>query len=82
MLNSPTKDDAVTNLKNAAHDAGTELHHAANQAGRKVRSMIHSASDEISHVSESVTSEIRANPVRSSLIALGAGVLLGVLLRR
>lgn len=74
MYNSPTsstQDDTITNLKSSA-----------NEAGRKVRAIVHTASDEISHASEKVTGEIRSNPVRSSMIALGVGVLLGVLLRR
>jgi ElaB/YqjD/DUF883 family membrane-anchored ribosome-binding protein len=82
MYPSTAKDDAVTTLKNSANEAGAELHNAANQAGRKVRSMINTASDEISHASEKVTGEIRSNPVRSSMIALGVGVLLGALLHR
>lgn len=40
-----------------------------------------SASHEISHASSAVTNEIRSNPVRSSAIALGAGVLLGMIFR-
>lgn len=82
MISSPLKDETLNNLKNSANEAGHELHNAANQAGRKVRSMYNTASDEITHASEQVTSEIRANPMRSSLIALGAGVILGVLLRK
>lgn len=82
MFPSTAKDDTVSNLKNSAHEVSTELHNAANQAGRKVRSMYNTASDEISHASEKVTGEIRSNPVRSSMIALGVGVLLGALIRR
>ena len=59
-----------------------DLHNAANQAGRKVRSMVNAASDEISHASEHVTSEIRSNPVRSTMIALGVGAIIGALLRK
>ncbi len=71
MYPSTAKDDTVTTLQNSA-----------NEAGRKVRSMVNAASDEISHASEKVNGEIRSNPVRSSMIALGVGVLLGALLRR
>jgi ElaB/YqjD/DUF883 family membrane-anchored ribosome-binding protein len=77
-----SKEDGITNLKDSVHDINGELHNAANQAGRKVRSLYNSASDEITHASDTVTSEIRSNPVRSSLIAMGVGVLLGALLRR
>ncbi len=82
MLNSPAKDTAVTDLKNSAYEMGDELHNAAHQAGRKVRSLYNTASHEISHAGDVVTSEIRSNPVRSSLIAIGVGVVLGALLRR
>lgn len=82
MFPSTTKTDTVSEMKNSAHDVGAELHNAANQAGRKVRSMYNTASDEISHASDKVTGEIRSNPVRSSMIALGIGVLFGALLRR
>ena len=85
MFSTATKDDAVT-LKNVsqntAYDAKDDLQTAANQAGRKVRSLFNSASDDISEASDKVTAEIRSNPVRSSMIALGVGVVLGALLRR
>jgi ElaB/YqjD/DUF883 family membrane-anchored ribosome-binding protein len=85
MFSAATKDEAIK-LKNdsqhIAHELNNDLHNAANQAGRKVRSMVNAASDEISHAGDKVTTEIRSNPVRSSMIALGVGVLLGALLRR
>lgn len=74
--------NAAREMKDAARDAKDGVSDIAHEAGRKVRHFLHSASDEISHASESVTSEIRSNPVRSSAIALGVGVVLGVLLRR
>lgn len=87
-----TKDDSMANLKNpqslrsaageAASEAGDELRDAANRAGRRVRSAVHTASEDISHVKDTVASEIRSNPMRSSMVALGVGVLLGALLRR
>ncbi len=82
MSNSPAKETNTINLKDAGCEMGESLHDAAQNAGRKVRSMIHSASDELSHARDYVGSEIRTNPVRSSVIALGVGVLLGALLRR
>jgi len=78
MFSTTTKDST----QNAAQDIKGDLSNAANLAGRKVRSLYNSASDEISHASDTVTTEIRTNPVRSSMIALGIGVLLGALLRR
>lgn len=88
-----TKDMAANDLKDSASkakrearsvsdDVVSDLSAYANKAGRTMRSFINTAGDEISHVSEKLTTEIRTNPVRSSLIALGAGLVLGALLRR
>jgi ElaB/YqjD/DUF883 family membrane-anchored ribosome-binding protein len=82
MFPSTAKNDTVNDLKNTASDMQDGLNKAANQAGRKVRDMYDAASDELSTVSDKVTSEIRSNPVRSSMIALGVGALIGALLRR
>ena len=86
---SAAKDDinnikaSANNLKNdVKSDVKSDLNDVANQAGRKVRSMIDSASEELAQVSDTVASEIRSNPVRSSVIALGIGVVLGALVRR
>jgi ElaB/YqjD/DUF883 family membrane-anchored ribosome-binding protein len=85
MFSNITKDEA-NKLKNAsqntAHQLNNDLHVAANQAGRKMRNIFNSASDELSQASDIVTAKIRNNPLRSSMIALGAGIVLGVLLRR
>lgn len=82
MFPSKAKDDTSKSLKNSANEIKDELQDAANQAGRKVRRAFNSASDEISSASDKVTTEIRTNPVRSSVIALGVGMVLGALLRR
>lgn len=82
MYNPMKKDDAVSNLSNAACDIKDTVNKAANQAGRDVRGMLHAANDEVVHAGHAVTGEIRSNPVRSAAIALGAGVVLGALLRR
>jgi len=93
MYSATNKDTAIKDVKNAAsnirdevvdtaYEVKNDLRGAANQAGIKVRSFFNSASDEISHASDSVTKQVRANPVQSSLIALGAGFILGALFRR
>ena len=78
--------NAVTNTANRARNkAGhvvEDLSHYANDAGRKVRHFIDSASDEFGHATDKVSGEIRANPVRSSVVALGIGFLIGALIRR
>ncbi len=81
MSTTKTKDDALTNLKNLANEKKDDIESAANQAGRKVRKLFNSANNEFSDASDMVTSEIRSNPIRSSAIALGLGVLVGALLR-
>ena len=87
------KDTAFKDVKNSAanirdeaietgYEVKDDLRAAANQAGRKVRGFFNNASDEIQRASDVVTAEVRKNPVQSSLIALGAGFVLGALFRR
>lgn len=82
MFNKPVKESTISDLKISTHELSDDLQNAAHNAGRKVRSMYNSASDEITHASDVVTGEIRGNPIRSSAIALGLGVVIGALLRR
>lgn len=84
-----TKEFAKNDLQNAAYNAEgvvnetvDNLSEYANRAGRTVRHYIDNASDEISHASEKLSTEIRTNPIRSSLIALAAGFVIGSLIRR
>lgn len=92
MYNTP-KESSVHTLKNtaqsikedardAAYAAQDEVREAAHRAGRKVRNLVDTAGDEITHATEAMTTRIRTKPVQSSLIALGAGVILGMLFRR
>jgi len=74
------KDDTVRTLKQ--DNIGSTVVDAAHDAGRKVRGFIDSATDELTHAKETVTKEIRTNPVQSSVIALGVGFVLGALFRR
>ena len=80
MFNKPTKEESITALKTCS--MSDDLQNIANNAGQKVRSLYNSASNEITHASDVVTGEIRGNPIRSSAIALGLGVIIGALLRR
>ncbi len=88
-----TKDFAANDIKNAANSATNQADRSvhnmvdhladyANDAGHKVRRLFDEAGNELSHVSERVTSEIRTNPVRASLIALAAGFVIGAIARR
>ena len=82
MKSTTVKDDTISNLKNSAQEIKSELKNSANQVGKKFRNILNSAGDDISQAKDKVTKEIRSNPLRSTLIALGVGVLLGALLRR
>lgn len=82
MISTLTKDDTIGTYKKPDHEMKDSLNNAAHNAGHSIRSAINSASTELSHAGEVATTEIRTNPVRSSLLALGVGLLLGGLLRR
>lgn len=86
-------DDRIADVKLAANKAKNEtrataanirdeLEHAAHHAGSSIREFLHNTGDEVSQVSEAVTTKIREKPVQSTLVALGAGFLLGALFRR
>ena len=59
-----------------------DLHKMAHQAGGHLREYADSAETNVKETADSVAKQIRANPIKSSLIALGAGVVLGALFRR
>lgn len=82
MFNSTAKDATVNSIKDSSCEMTNDLHAAANNAGRKVRNMVNNASDELLHTRDKVTGEIRSNPVRSSVIAMGIGAIIGALLRK
>jgi ElaB/YqjD/DUF883 family membrane-anchored ribosome-binding protein len=54
----------------------------ATDAGRKVRRAADKATSRVKSVSERVTDEIKQKPVQSSLIALGAGIVVGALISK
>ena len=63
----------------AANDKYAEK---ARDAGAKVRQIIDGATGEVTDVAEVVESKINEKPVQATLIALAAGFVLGLLLRR
>lgn len=84
-----TISDAKATVYNAKRDIRevtkadrSEVGDYAERAGREIRHLIDSAKDEIHQAGDRVKNEIRSNPLRSTGIALGAGVLLGLLIRR
>jgi len=96
MLSSATKaaarltqDLAENDLRNADRDFEAQgqdiLHNVrdyANEAGQKVRGFFDRTVDTTADVTHKVETEIKSNPIRSSVIALGAGFILGALLTR
>lgn len=96
MFSATTKEN-VTNLKNdakeTAYTAKRDMDKSfdsndsktitafANQAGRTVRNYFDNANDQASNIANKVNDEINAKPVRSTMLALGAGFILGMLLR-
>lgn len=88
-----TKEDSISSMKNTAQnfrsaandvveDTKKDLQKVAGKASRSVRDFMHSAGEEITHAKDTVTTQIRSNPIQSSAIALGVGIVLGALLRR
>jgi ElaB/YqjD/DUF883 family membrane-anchored ribosome-binding protein len=82
-------DDVKADLKIVARKATEHLDETldkassyANEAGKKVRGVFDRTSDSVKGVTHTVTTEIKEKPIQSSLIALGAGYILGSLLRR
>jgi ElaB/YqjD/DUF883 family membrane-anchored ribosome-binding protein len=82
MLPTTAKEDAASSAKKFGNEFKDGLDQTAHDAGQKIRHLYDSASDEIHHARNVVTTEIRTNPIRSSAVALGAGLLLGMLIRR
>ncbi len=81
MLNKTAKSN-VNTVKSAAADLRDELDSVAATYGRKARELLETAQGEFEDVSDTVSKEISANPLRSGLIALGLGVVIGALIRR
>jgi len=84
-----TKSLAENDIRSAARDTardGREALHSvsdyANEAGQKVRGLFDKTWDSTNRVTHNVEAEIKSNPVRSSIMALGAGFILGALLTR
>jgi ElaB/YqjD/DUF883 family membrane-anchored ribosome-binding protein len=77
---------AADDLKEAASAKVEEMRHAAEQKAEELRSATQSKARELKGTAESWQAEahayIRHNPIKSVLIALGLGVLLGLLFRK
>ncbi len=84
-----TKSLAENDVRNAARQAEADGRNVlddvsdyANEAGQKVRGVVDRTFDRTQRVTHDVEAEIKANPIRSAIMALGAGFILGALLTR
>jgi ElaB/YqjD/DUF883 family membrane-anchored ribosome-binding protein len=77
-----TIDDTVSNVTHSTEMLKDDVQKAATSAGKKLRANLNTYSEEITDATEKVGSEIRDNPIRSSAIALGLGILIGAILKR
>lgn len=71
-----------TKLKKAAKCDNTECCDVAEKAGRRVRELVNAADKDIHEVADKAAAEIREKPLQSGALAVGVGLLLGLLLRR
>lgn len=84
-LKSDIRDTAASAKRDAEHalrDNGHDVEAYAHHAGRKARHYFESASEHMADTANMVQEEIKDNPLRATLVALGAGFILGALLRR
>ena len=66
----------------AAHAVKDNLEGAARRSGQYVREIADSAGQGLSEAGQTVTHKIRDNPVQSSIVALGVGVVIGMIFNR
>ena len=69
-------------ISDAADRMKNDLEGMARSAGKQVRDLADSAEETATDAAATVTAKIRENPVQSSMIALGVGVLVGLLFFR
>ena len=96
MISTATKEsanDVKNDIKSTYYNAKQDVHDAANgahedlskvvnTAGRTAREYLDTAANQLADTTEKVNTEIHANPVRSTLVAMGVGFILSSLLRR
>ena len=78
--------ESARHFRDTTRDAAAvlrdDLESVARRAGYRVHELTDSAENSLTDASEVMTSKIRQNPLQSSLIALGAGFLIGMLYKR
>lgn len=68
--------------QNAAGEAEDKVLNLAGRMTEKFRGLVDTASDDISHATQKVNASIHEKPVRSTIVALGLGFLIGALISR
>lgn len=87
------KEQGINNLKqagrnfqdagrDAAEELGSNLVEKAEQAGEEVRRYVSNVSEKMASAGSDLEHTIKEKPVQSTLIALGAGIILGMLFRK
>lgn len=71
-----------SDIRGTVHAVRDDIEDIARHAGRQMRDLANSAEESVAAATETVTGRIRDNPVQSTLMALGAGFLLGLFFRR
>ena len=72
----------VRDASDTVEEAGHNIKDMAGKAGRTIRSLVENSREEITEAADHYKSAVRKNPVQASLLVLGAGVLLGLFLRK
>lgn len=81
MFNKTLKSASVS-ARTAAGELQDEFDNMSSQYGAKARKLLEAAQGEFNDINEVVTREIKANPWRSGLIAMGLGIVVGALITR
>jgi ElaB/YqjD/DUF883 family membrane-anchored ribosome-binding protein len=75
-------EDALSTIYDAAAAIKEDVESLAHSAGRRMRGAIDEAQTSVTEATGNATAVIRDNPIQSSVIALGVGMLFGLLMRR
>lgn len=75
-------DRTVDNVEKTARHVADDLSARASEAGAKLRTLFDDAQGQINKAGGRLNQEVHDNPVRTGLLALGAGVLIGMLIKR
>jgi len=77
-----TAADIGRKLKDLAQRFHNDPEGTAHQVGRELRALLDSAGDNLHDAGETITAKIRQKPVESTMVGLGIGALIGLLLGR